>query len=269
MKSWSININKYLKIYLNKFLINFNLVIGKVTCKKKVKFLLKKFKLVSCKYDLKRFGRNGPGGYLLPDDLKNIDYLFSAGIGSDYSFELGLDKVCKKFFMADGTIKPPKLNSKKYSFLNKNIDIRDWKKGIKLETWVKNKILLNNSILKLDIEGDEYKALSIISDQVINKFRIIVLEFHNFERILMKDLYDMYEIVITKLTDNFYPVHIHPNNCTPNSNYENLSFPRTFEITFLNKSRVKNIKKYEYRLGHPLDYDCSNNKSLKIPKIWI
>ena len=62
-------------------------------------------------------------------------------------------------------------------------------------------------IMQINIEGFEYEVLDFASKELINRFRIIVIEFHGlylFER-LKKG-------VFRKLLSTHVCVHIHPNN---------------------------------------------------------
>ena len=60
---------------------------------------------------MKRVGSDGDGGYLVPDDLENINYLFSPGVGCKQDFDhecadKGM-KVCMVDASVDGPIKNP------------------------------------------------------------------------------------------------------------------------------------------------------------------
>ena len=62
-------------------------------------------------------------------------------------------------------------------------------------------------IMQMNIEGFEYEVLDFASKELINRFRIIVIEFHSldlFERLKMG--------VFRKLLSTHVCAHIHPNN---------------------------------------------------------
>ncbi|WP_416171498.1 FkbM family methyltransferase [Algoriphagus boritolerans] len=47
----------------------------------------------------------------------------------------------------------------------------------------------SDSILQMDIEGAEIETLLSISEDYLNNFRIIVIEFHDFSRLFVKDFF--------------------------------------------------------------------------------
>ena len=65
--------------------------------------LLKPIKLNNL--ELHRYGNQyGDGGYILPNDFQNIKYLFSLGVGTQYSFEEDMNNRNIKCFLADYSV---------------------------------------------------------------------------------------------------------------------------------------------------------------------
>lgn len=92
----------------------------------------------------------------------------------------------------------------------------------------------------MDIEGAEYEALLAVSLESLQKFRILVVEFHfvtrwfgnPFFRVVVKRVFD-------KLLRDFDVVHIHPNNFGKTEEISGVTVPPLLEFTLLRKDRFK------------------------------
>jgi len=69
----------------------------------------------------------------------------------------------------------------------------------------------SSGILKLDIEGAEYSVFTAIKN--IDKFNIIVVEFHSLYKISNDDFWSNFRLILLKLRKNHEVVFIAPNNC--------------------------------------------------------
>ena len=102
-----------------KFFDIFDLYIEKKTSKKNISSLLKMLLPYKTNFELIRLGDDNDGGYLIPDDLKNITKNCSAGIGNLTKFEHDLENkysICSKmvdFNDVDPKLLPKKVNLKK------------------------------------------------------------------------------------------------------------------------------------------------------------
>ena len=66
----------------------------------------------------------------------------------------------------------------------------------------------------MDIEGAEYRNLINCSSQLLNKFRIIIIEIHDVRKYLNTNIRPYnFESLINKLLYNHKVVHVHGNNC--------------------------------------------------------
>ena len=92
-----------LKKILQNLLWNLNYDLSKVYYSKDdLETLIKILKPIKSSSDLIRIGnQHGDGGYLMPSDFEDVKYLFSLGVGSDFSFESELSKKKIKCFLAD------------------------------------------------------------------------------------------------------------------------------------------------------------------------
>ena len=264
---------------------NTNYDTQKIYIKKKYKpFFLGKLKRVG---NLKK-----DGGYLITKkSLKNSQNLLSIGIGYDWSFEKSFYKLNtskNKVISLDKSLSFKKLF--KYSIYNfltffflpsfkrmqrflklfdyyfffsrkkcfhvlKNLSSTNGKETISLLKILK-KFNSKEIILKLDIEGYEYKILNDIlkSNDFLN---VILIEFHNLNIFKNRKKFDFFFLNISK---KFYLSHFHINNADVIAKKN--SFPRTLELTFENKRQFKKINARKSKFNYPiknLDFPSSKN----------
>ena len=226
-----------------------------------------------------RIGDKGDGGYIVPrSSFKNINCIISFGLGDNFSFEEHARKLNRKlniviydhtinfsffFFKIYKSIKRIfyfksnffNIYNKisiliRYFFLKKKYIVHIKKKitnnpknanevnpGLIFSEYNKKKILL-----KVDIEGDEYKILSFLENYK-NLIHILIIEFHNIDkkRIIFKK-----NVIFIK---NFFNiVHIHGNNSAPLCRD---GLPSVLELTFVNK-KIYKLNKKKYLSNFPL-----------------
>ena len=104
----------------------------------------------------------------------------------------------------------------------------------------------------MDIEGYEYEAISCINETNLNKFKILVIEFHHLEYSGIQLIYKIIKSAMEKLLKNFEIAHIHANNWKKKTKINNFKFPSNLEVTFLNKKFVI-TKENLTKLPHLLD----------------
>jgi len=224
--------------------INFRILrISKLTPETSLFNFLEKFRPIDNGHKLIRIGSKGDGGYLIPDDIRQVKFCFSAGSDMQWSFEKDLEKLygIRSFIIDSEDKKPADLGVNQF-FTPAWLGIDSNAKTLKFEDWVARSGVVNdnNLLLQIDIEGFEWECMNGISLETLNKFSIIVVEFHGIQNILNHKMFlEVYSPVINKLTKNFDAVHFHPNNCCGSYNFKGkFSFPNVFEVTFHRKDRA-------------------------------
>jgi hypothetical protein len=259
--------NKFNQFIKNIF-INKNLKLSRFN-QDKVKSFLKKIKITDSGHELIRIGANTDGGYLLPDILDQVEYCFSPGVGNSDTFENHLLKYNIKSFLADGTVN---FNGK-HNFTKKNLNFFNDEHNITLETWINEKLsnkLNNKLLLQMDIEGSEIGVLYNVSSECLDRFKIIIIEFHHFAEIFTSLGLNIYNNIFYKIFKTHRIVHIHPNNVGPTLNFQNSEITNGYEITFINKKDCKYVKKINYNLPHKLDFKNDPLLSdIKCPEIFF
>ena len=186
-----------------------------------------------------RIGSIYDGGYVIGENLK-YDILISCGISTDITFEdIFTNKYNIDCLAFDGTIDNlPHDDNNKIKFIKKNIGPEENDKNTNLKN-----VLINhdNIFLKMDIETYEFRWLEIMTDDEINKFSQIVIEFHfpfsnpGFTHLDKDILIDRKINCLRRLANSHYLVHFHGNNCCGVRMYNNITVPNVFECTYIRK----------------------------------
>jgi hypothetical protein len=240
--------------------------------------------------NLIRVGRKNDGGYLVQkDQIINKKILISFGINDDWSFEndfLNLNNNAEiylfdrsvsflqliKLFLKNIFHIPnllPLLNSIKaifsyHLFFNKNNvnffpffvgrEIKNESKSL-IECFDLIKGDVKEFVVKIDIEGSEYRILSDII-KLKDSIDVLVIEFHDIDL----HLYNIEKFIIDF---NFHITHLHVNNYSdPDIN----GTPKDIEITFQKFATIEDNSNTKY----PLSIDMpSNNLKPDVNINWI
>jgi len=233
-----------------------------------------------------RVGSKNDGGYVIPKELPAIATLISFGVGDNWSFE----KSCLKYgivtncIMYDHTVGlTSQLKKIKTRLLTPNFSLksllfrivvafrylRDFsnhnlkhiKKEITRDQSSSSKtnlpeILkgLNETIfiLKVDIEGDEYKIIEQI-ESFGQQIPLLLIEFHETDKYRAS-----FEVSMKLLKDKFLICHTHANNYDDVSND---GIPKTVEVTFGNREYFKSNEKILELPVMGLDMPSTPNRS--------
>jgi hypothetical protein len=239
------------------------------TDKDSLVLLIDKLRPFQTDKDLIRLGTNGEGGYLVPDDLEGISACFSPGVGNYSTFEEDCLKYGMQVFLADKSVDGPSLKNDKFNFIKKFIGPITNEDFVTMDDWVNGSLCDKNSdlLLQMDIEGEEYFSIMNMSDSLIRRCRIIIIEFHDLNRLLNKEFFNFAFIVFQKVLQNHICVHIHPNNSWKTEMRYGIEIPRVAEFTFFREDRI-NSKSPQTIFPHPLDFDNTSKETLFLPKCW-
>jgi len=256
--------------FLTSFLFSHGLTVDIKSTKESILDFIERTKPQNVDIELIRFGDNCDGGYLIPNDLDGILACFSPGVGELCSFELDCAKYGMQVYLADSSVSVPPVNNSKFQFLKKYIGPVSYGEYITMDEWVSLSIqsdAKSDLMLQMDIEGLEYLTILSISENLLKRFRIIVLECHNLHKMWNTANFEIINLAFLKLLRTHTCVHIHPNNVYPVHFHEGIAIPKVAEFSFIRSSR-HNIKKPQSIFPHPLDYDCTTNPTVVLPKQW-
>lgn len=217
---------------------------------------------------LVRAGDDGDGGYLVPNDFHGITSCFSPGSNQLCTFEDFLGENYNiKSYICDSIDQKPKSISPFLTFTDAWLGPATEGKYLSLADWISNSNLKDDGdlILQIDIEGAEYLALLATPISTLNKFRIIVIEFHSLESLKNRWAFELiYKPLFEKLNKSFDVVHSHPNNCCGTWSYGDMEFPQLLEVTYHRKDR-RIHESISVETPHALDSKCvKDNKEIQI-----
>ncbi|MGI0501044.1 tetratricopeptide repeat protein [Limnospira platensis] len=223
-----------------------------------------------------RIGGERDGAYLIPDDLDHIKACFSPGVANRKNFEDELTDtygiqchMCDKSSDIDKFQTP--LIEGMQTFKKKWLDVNGETDSISLDDWVKElePDQKDDLMLQMDIEGAEYRNILQTSEQVLKRFRIILVEVHSLGVARNPEQFEVnLGPFLRKLDQHFICVHAHPNNCCGDFMISgtHINLPNVYELTFLRRDRFneKNLSSWhEPMMPHPLD--IKRNVNTKMP----
>ena len=180
-----------------------------------------------CPYPKLRIGKDYDGGYIIAD-IPDIKYqiILAGGIAEDISFEEAfIEKYHSKCIAFDGTIRELPIENNTIEFVRKNINYYNNEQTTNLHDIIDE---YENIFIKMDIEGGEIPWIKSLSDEQMNKFNQIVMEFHFPFSNNEIDVFDA-------INKNHILVHFHGNNCCGTRIHKGVQMPNVFECTYLHK----------------------------------
>lgn len=263
------SVSRMLEHGLRPYLLRRNKLICPTVDRARMQAFFNAVRPVQTQHALIRMGGEGDGGYLVPDDLAGIEACFSPGVSDVASFEHELAHRNIKSFLADHSVDAPPISSDLFDFEKKYLGPKEDEVFMTLESWVRRKAPAEGDmILQMDIEGAEYGVIFDTSSDTLKRFRILAIEFHGLDALIVNGSFELFNLTFTKLLKDFEVVHIHPNNYYPPLQYKEFSIPPLLEITFLRKDRITTRQPCT-TFPHPLDRpNVPEREDLVLPGCW-
>lgn len=243
--------------------------IAKMSSNDDVKTLLRRLQPMATEHELARLGCAGDGGYLVPDDLDGIEACFSPGVDGRATFEEALLARGMRCHLADASVDHNPIEDGHSTFVKKYLGVVNTDLTVTADRWIDDAEPGNGDLLlQMDIEGAEWPVLLNISDRNLARFRVIVLELHDMERLMDKHAFQIIRTVMDRLLDKFYVVHSHPNNHGGLVRAGEIEIPRALEMTLLRRDRVRRAAPAT-RFPHPLDQaNAEHRRDIVLPMAW-
>jgi len=218
---------------------------------------------------LRRFGPLGDGGYVMPNDMSGIAACLSPGVSTECGFDAEIADLGIDVLMADASVQGPVRDNPRFRFFQRFIDVAPSEHNMTLEQLAEH-APAGDLILQMDIEGAEYRVLTSLSDSLLRRFRIIVIEFHELDQMFSRFGHLTMRGTFDRLLDTHAVVHIHPNNNTPAVERHGLSVPPLMEFTFYRRDRFERADHIPQDAVQGLDFNCVPEKPpLPLPECWI
>lgn len=240
-----------------------------LTSKRQLTSLINKLHPINPGVEMIRLGPKGDGGYLVPNDLIGIEACFSPGVLNNSGFEEECARLGMKVFMADGSVDGPSITNDRFNFTKKYIGATTSDSFMTIDDWVNYTLPLTHTdlLLQIDIEGYEYESFLSLSNNLMQRFRIIVVEFHRLDQLWSRPFFRMVSPTFEKILQTHSCVHIHPNNASRLLIKHGLTIPGAMEFTFLRKDRVIDPS-FASVFPHKLDSNNIKISSRPLPKCW-
>ena len=188
-----------------------------------------------------RVGALTDGGYVVNDDLAGLDGVVSIGIGNEVSFDMELAQLGAPVFQYDPTVDRPPLAHPRFAFRKLGWAKYDSETTRSLATMLSENQAPPDSrdlLLKFDVEDAEWGALDGLDPGLLDRFRIIVGEFHWLQRLRDDAFFEIAWRTFSLLTRHHVVTHLHANNTTGAEMVEGLFIPRLLEISLLRRDRA-------------------------------
>lgn len=236
----------------------------------KIRELMKKLWPREGDHALIRLGPDSDGGYLVPDDLDGIIACFSPGVSAISGFEKDCADRGMKVFLADRSVDQAADSHERFHFTRKYVGVTTNEDFMTFDDWVDSSIpnCDEDLIFQVDIEGFEYETILNISDKLMRRCRILVVEFHHLNQLWNGHFFRLASRTFEKILQTHSCVHIHPNNDRKLQRMKGLSIPPLAEFTFFRKDRFGTSSTAK-TFPHPLDIDCASGRHIELPSCWF
>ena len=183
-----------------------------------------------------RVGRDRDGGYILLDDFAGVGGAVSCGISDDASWDLDIAQRNIPVHQFDHTIERGPIDHPQITFYKLAVKPLDAPGALSLDSIASRHLAgCDRAILKIDIEGEEWRVLEAASLLTLDRFAQIVCEFHFLQQVGELEYTELFLAVLDKLRHHFEVVHVHGNNAWPMVNVANVALPALLEVTFANR----------------------------------
>jgi FkbM family methyltransferase len=210
-----------------------------------------------------RYGGSNDGGYVMLDDLADIDVCYSLGIGGDVSWDGVMASRGIDIFQYDHTVDEPPENHPRFHFFKFRISANsrsDLSRSLSDLVTTNGHAAKNRMILKMDIEGDEWAVLAATDTATLSQFRQIVVELHGLSYLGDREWRGAFEAAINRVTLTHVPIHIHGNNYSWFATVGGFPVPDVVEVTFARRDSYafgENLTPFPTSLDRP----CRPNRA--------
>jgi hypothetical protein len=208
-----------------------------------------------------RIGPRGDGGYVLVDDIGPEQAVVSYGIGAEYRFDLEFAEAGHDVFMFDHTIDMPHPPHPRLHFFKEGAagQSRPDEMLYSIADHLRrHRIRAERLIVKMDVEGAEFEALTAVPDDLLAQFEQIVVEVHTLNRLQDAGYRDKFCALFRKLNRIFTLFHVHSNNFAGTAGISlvgGMPVPRIMELSYV---RARSVSRRPSGTLYPTALDFPN-----------
>ena len=181
-----------------------------------------------------RVGRAFDGGYIMLDDFAGIGAALSLGIADDVSWDASIADRGIPVLQFDPAVPAPPSPHDNFRFERLSVAAEDGDGAVRLETILQTRVDAGDRplLLKIDVEGAEWEIIQAADSAILPRFKQIVCEFHDLDRLAEDQFGERAKAVFEKLARTHFVFHVHGNNCGSFTNVGNVVVPQTIEVSF-------------------------------------
>ena len=212
--------------------------------------------------DLKkiRLGSRYDGGYVMVDNMTPDQVVLSYGLGGEISFDAEMANRGHQCYMFDHTIQGLPMTHPNFHYYAEGVagSNRSEKPFYTVEEHLERfSIRGNRLILKMDVEGAEWDAMSRMPDAVLARFEQVAIEMHEFGSMREAAFLEKVRATLERLNRHFTLYHVHANNNNPMESVA--GFP-VFNLLELSYVKTAIVKRSPSRTFYPTDLDSPNEQ---------
>jgi hypothetical protein len=185
-----------------------------------------------------RIGAEADGGYVMVDDLGDVQLCYSFGVGFDVSWDLEMARRGATVFQYDHTVLGPCIHNASFRFHRLGVAPIDVDNMRTIQTLLEENGHSSETemVMKMDVEGAEWDAIDAAPVDTLGLFKQIVCEFHGLTVLGDTRWFERAERVLGKLASTHMPVHVHGNNYGAFRIVEGIPVPDVLEVSFVRRS---------------------------------
>ncbi len=190
---------------------------------------------------LVRVGDDADGGYVMAD-LFTAPRAVSIGVGGNVSWDLDMARRNITVTMFDPTVDGPPTSVPGATFHAIGLGTPAQSRALSMNLAPFKRVLemagtqTGEAILKVDIEGAEWDALSEVSDYT--QFPQVVLELHNLSRLADVKAAQTMLRVLECIHRSHMPIHVHANNEAAVVPFGCYWLPDVLEVSYLRRDLI-------------------------------
>ena len=183
-----------------------------------------------------RLGSRHDGGYVLLNDISEATICISLGIGDNVSFDQEISSRVASIIMCDYSIEKLPVEIENGVFRRIRIGTNKLSGEISLSEILGEIPTGTPIILKMDIEGAEWKTLLDATDSDLSRCSQIICEFHGLHDIKSRERFSEVFETFSKLNITHRLVNIHANNWAKYDLIGGIPVPEVIECTYILKN---------------------------------
>lgn len=206
--------------------------------------------------ELVRIGADHDGGYVMADDF-NVGGAISIGVGPDVTWDQAIAAKGIPVAMFDPTIRRPPALVPAAKFFRLGLGSHHQPRMEPLAELVHRGSNQTDQdlLLKVDVEGAEYEGIGEASQDLLGRFRQVVVELHGLSKLQDPSKRNRILGMLGKLNKTHASVHVHANNYDEVCLFDSYWFANAIEVTYVRRDLLKNTHHVD-RIHSECDRPC-------------